>query len=858
MNRRIVLLGLIGILSSGCSLFKQEQQAATPVSEPKQDQQENFRQDDPYQPTAIKLMDLVHTKLEVRPDWESQYLHGEAELTFTPHFYPQDSLVIDAKGFDIHKVQLRIDNRQKSVAYNYDTQELSLHFNQTFKQHDTFRVYIDYTAKPEELETEGSNAISGAQGLYFINPEGNQANIPRQIWTQGEPEASSCWFPTIDKPNQKTTQEIAITVDTGFETLSNGTRVYSILNDDGTRTDKWKMNKPHAPYLFMMAIGNYAIVEDEWKGKEVNYYVEREYQPHARMIFGRTPEMMSLYSNLFDYDYPWPKYSQVPVRNFVAGAMENTTATIHFDRIQHNEREHIDQDYEALIAHELIHHWFGNLVTCESWANLALNESFATYGQYLWYEHAYGKERAARSWQKAYNTYLSEARSKKKPLVQHHYKRPGELFDRHRYQKGSCILHMLRNYVGDSAFFKGVNHYLEKRAYKPAEYQHLRLSLEEVSGLDLNWFFDQWFESAGHPKLKVSTTYVLEEQELQLVVKQAQDTDRYPVFQLPLAVDVYQNQNPVRHEVTIKNRIDTFRLPVATKPELVNFDAEKVLLAEVDFSKSPEEWIYQYNNAPLYLDRYRAINGVGEQLDTIEKAKAANFFKNIIADDFMAIRKHGLALLKNMDETYGDVSEFRSLVIDKALNDRSSEVRNKAFQTLSVFGESDAIREAYRKGLNDRSYQVVRTALKGLANEESAVVLKEAKALEDENNDQLKYLIGKLYAEYGGTTKKTYIQSLLENPDFTYRFRLIPYYYLFLKERDLETQLASIEVWRSLVEDAKGSRYENRVEKYLKNYSDYHEDKISKNKEESEGAELSGGNKLQRQELIKKLQSLLK
>lgn len=853
MNRRIALLGLVGILFSGCSLFNKDQQAAIPDTEPKKEQQENWQQGNPYQATTTKLTDLVHTKLDVRPDWENQYLHGEAELTFTPYFYPQDSLVIDAKGFDIHEVELMQGGNRKAVNYQYDNLALTLNFNQTYQKTDTFKVYIDYTAKPEELTTEGSDAITGAQGLYFINPEGKKENIPRQIWTQGEPEASSCWFPTIDKPNQKTTQEIAITVDTGLKTLSNGTRSYSILNDDGTRTDKWKMEKPHAPYLFMMAIGDYAVVEDDWRGKEVNYYVEPEYEPYAEMIFGRTPEMMTLFSELFDYDYPWSKYSQVPVRNFVAGAMENTTATIHFDRIQHNKREHIDQDYESLIAHELIHHWFGNLVTCESWANLALNESFATYGQYLWYEHAYGDDRAAMSRHSAYNTYLNEARSRKRPLIQHHYQNPGQLFDRHRYQKGSVILHMLRNYVGDSAFFQGVNHYLEDRAYRPAEYHHLRLALEEVSGKDLNWFFDQWFESAGHPKLRVSTEYNPDAQEVRMIVEQTHETEQYPVFKLPVAVDVYQNGSPTRHQVTIENRVDTFHFPSATKPNLVNFDAEKILLAEVDFSQMPEKWIYQFRNAPHYLDRYRAIDGVKRNLDTLAADQAAEFFREVMNAEFMGIRKHGFTLLEDMEAEYGNIGQFRNLVINKALNDPASDVRNKAFQSLSLFQGGESLNQAYRKGLNDSSYKVVRTALSSLARQAPDVAMEEAKNLENADHDQLRYLVARLYAGHGDLDKKDYIEELLQTPGFPYRFQLAANYSRYLRQRDLETQLASVPVWESLVRDSEGTRSERLVQKFLTDLFNYHNQRLSTKQGEKEDG---SPEQSQREELVQKLKSL--
>jgi len=219
---------------------------------------------------------------------------------------------------------------------------------------------------------------------------------PTQLWTQGETEGSSVWFPTIDTPSERMSQEIFITTRKDFQTLSNGQLVYSNFNDDDTRTDYWKQDLEHPPYLTMMAVGDFKIGRDEWQDSKgrivpVDYYVEPDYANYVFQIFGDTPEMMTFYSELLNYDYPWDKYAQIIVRDYVSGAMENTTATIYGEYVNQTSRELIDDNNETTIAHELFHHWFGDLVTCESWSHLPLNESFATYGEYLWLEHKYGK-----------------------------------------------------------------------------------------------------------------------------------------------------------------------------------------------------------------------------------------------------------------------------------------------------------------------------------------------------------------------------------------------------------------------------------------------------------------------------------
>ncbi|NNE55927.1 MAG: M1 family metallopeptidase, partial [Flavobacteriales bacterium] len=373
----------------------------------------------------------------------------------------------------------------------------------------SYDIRIAYTAKPDDLPVGGSEAILADKGLYFINTDSLEVDKPTQIWTQGQTESSSCWFPTIDSPNERTTQEMFITVDERFKTLSNGEQIYSNYNADGTRTDYWKMDLSHPPYLFMMAIGDYVVAHDRWENSKgevipVEYWIEPEFQDFAYMIFGNTPEMMSFYSDILGFDYPWPKYSQVIVRDYVSGAMENTTATIHGEFLNATDRELLDGNNEDIIAHELFHHWFGDLVTCESWANLPLNESFATYGEYLWNEHKYGSDEADHTMMNLRESYFNEALYNKKHLIRYNYEDKESMFDAHSYEKGGCILHMLRNEVGDDVFFTALNLYLTNNQFHEVEIHNLRLAFEEVSGRDLLQFFDQWFLGKGHPVLQVT------------------------------------------------------------------------------------------------------------------------------------------------------------------------------------------------------------------------------------------------------------------------------------------------------------------------------------------------------------------
>ena len=327
--------------------------------------------ENPYRGSAPKNFDLVNIKLEVKFDYAKQYLYGQATITLKPHFYPQTELVLDAKQFDIHQVSIVTgESSREALKYTYDSLQLKIKLDKEYTKDQTLKIFIDYTAKPNERKSGGSAAISEDKGLYFINPLGTDSTKPTQIWTQGETESNSCWFPTIDKPNQKSTDEIYITHLKKYVSLSNGVLVSSTNVNDSLVTDYWKMDLPHAPYLFMMAVGDFKIVQDRWRDIPVNYYVEKDYAPYAKQIFGNTPQMIEFFSQKLGFDFPWPKYSQVVVRDYVSGAMENTSATLHGEFMQRTSRELLDETHEDVISHELFHQWFGDLVTTESWSNL--------------------------------------------------------------------------------------------------------------------------------------------------------------------------------------------------------------------------------------------------------------------------------------------------------------------------------------------------------------------------------------------------------------------------------------------------------------------------------------------------------
>ncbi|OLY93221.1 aminopeptidase N [Cnuella takakiae] len=674
-----------------------------------------------YRATPEKINDLVHTKLEAKLDYTKSQLNGKVWLTLKPHFYATDSLLLDAKGMEIREVALVKNGRNTPLKHTNNGLQVNIDLDRSYRGNEQYTIYIDYTAKPNEYKGQGSAAITDAKGLYFINPKGEEKNKPTQVWTQGETEGTSVWVPTIDRPNQKTTQEFYLTVPAKYVSLSNGKLVSQKTNSDGTRTDYWKMDQPHAPYLFFIGVGDYAVIKDSYKGKEVSYYVEKEYGPVAKRIFGNTPEMMQYFSTITGVDYPWVKYAQMTARDYVSGAMENTTATLHQESAQQDARELVDENrWEGTIAHELFHQWFGDYVTTESWSNLTLNESFANYSEYLWSEYKYGKDAADEHNYEDMQGYLMSG-SENKDLVRFDYNDKEDMFDAVSYNKGGRILHMLRNHLGDSAFFKGLNLYLTTNKFKSAEAHQLRLAFEEVSGKDLNWFFNQWYFNNGHPKLEITNTYDNAAKRVQVIVRQTQDSNN--VFRLPVAIDVYQGNNRTRHNVWVDSRTDTFYLAAPTKPSLVNFDAEKILLAQKKETKTMDEYGVQFRNARNFMDRFEALSAA---LKKQEEQKAVEIINQAISDPYQGIREmavSGLDLKKQALRTLMEEPLYKL-----AQNDKSKKVKAAAISKLSEYGFAKYA-TLYKTAVNDSSYTVAGAALSALSELDSTAAYTEAKRL---------------------------------------------------------------------------------------------------------------------------------
>ena len=732
-----------------------------------------------YRAVATKTNNLKHTKLVASFNYEKSQMNGEVWLKFQPHFYPTKTLVLDAKAMDIIEVALMKGTAKVKLSYLYDSLQLQIDLDKTYTAKESYSIYIKYIARPNEYKGKGSEAIRDAKGLYFINPLGTDKDKPTQIWTQGETEASSVWIPTIDKTNQKTTQEFYLTVPSKYVSLSNGLLVKQTDLKNGFREDVWKMDLPHSPYLFFIGIGDYAVIKDSYKGKEVSYYIERAYEKVARKIYGNTPQMIAYFESKLGVAYPWVKYAQISGRDYVSGAMENTTATLHSDAVQQDARELVDgNNWESTIAHELFHQWFGDLVTAESWSNITVNESFADYSQTLWFEHSQGKDAGAFENYTGLRNYLSSPSDAEKHLVRFFYQNQEDVFDLVSYQKGGRILNMLRHLVGDDAFFASLNKYLTDNKFSNGSAIKLKLAFEAVTGKDLNWFFNQWYFGSGHPYVRIQQKYMADQQKVLVTIQQTQTQNK--LFTLPVGIDVYVNGNRNHYEVWSKNKVDSFYFPAAVAPDNVNVDNDKILLWAKDETKPIEQYAYQMKHARNFMDRFEAAS---EAATNLKNPAAKAIIEAAIKDTFHVIRSIALT---SYNPTAIDAT-MEAQILELAAKDKVSSVREDAINVLSKINKP-SFTPLYEKWVNDSSYTVAGAALAALEIVDSAKAIDIAKAFSKQTlKKRLNTVVTTILTKYGDEQMFDFVASTYSklNIQSSEKFEMtMPFAQLLIKTTD--------------------------------------------------------------------------
>jgi aminopeptidase N len=665
--------------------------------------------------------DTQNIKLELRFDWEREQLIGIETITLAPLMTDLRRIELDAANMTFNSVKLSSGVPLK-FEFDQSQEKLRITLDGAYQPTDVLNLVIDYHTNGTPT---GSAAANAGGGLVFIKPAPDDPKRPRQIWSQGESEYNHYWFPCYDHPNDFTTTEIIATVEKPLMVISNGKLLSTKENKDNTRTFDWKIEQPHATYLTSIVVGEYAAVEGSYAGIPVISYVYPSELTEGKVTTLRLPDMVKFFSEKTGVKYPYAKYAQTMARDF-GGGMENISATTQTDNMIHDARTELDQTSDGLESHELAHQWFGDYVTCRSWADLWLNESFATYFQAMWDEHSLGRDdflyRDVKGNQDAY--YRDWARGLRRPIVTENYANPDAVFDTYAYPRGGAVLHMLRKDLGEANWWRAINHYLTKYAHQPVSTEQFRIAIEEATGQSMDWFFDEWVYKMGHPVFRVTQAYDPAAKTLKLTVKQEQKPDPgyfYPqvtLFQTPVEIEIATTSGTRIERVTIDLKEEqSFTFPVDSEPQLVNFDYGNTLIKELHFQKTTAALIYQLSHDEDVMGRMWALGQLSERrkdksTPESEKELILKAVSSAVDQDkFWGMKVEALAVVQ-------DGGDAVKSVLVAATKDQNARVRVRAVQALGT-RKDPTLAGMYQQLLNDESYRVIRVAAEALGQTKS-------------------------------------------------------------------------------------------------------------------------------------------
>lgn len=580
-----------------------------------------FTEQTPRRYAPDRVVDVQHICLELSFELEKKKLNGIAKISFAPIDAGVREIVLDACDMDLGNVTLD----GKPVAIQYDGAKLRVRFSEPPPADKVATIAIPYSVtKPKA-------------GIYFVAPDANYPKKPVEVWTQGQDEDARYWFPCFDYPNEKATSEIVVTVPKNFNTLSNG-KLLEVKETPEGKVFHWRHDVPHVAYLVTLVVGEFVEVKDEWDGIPVTYYHHPGDEGRAANSFARTPEMVKFFSEKIGVRYPYAKYSQIPVTDFIFGGMENTTATTQTAFTLHDNRAHLDFTSNPLVSHELAHQWFGNLLTCRDWSHGWLNEGFTTYMECCWEQHEHGDEHFRYYMLQEMERYLDEDKSSyRRPIVCNRYDEPIELFDRHLYEKGGCVQHMIRFLLGEKLFWKAIQHYTKQNAGRCVVTPDWQRAIEETTGKNLDEFFEQWVFGGGHPDFKLGFSHDAAKKLAVLTVTQTQKADDLTaIFKLPVAVaftKLKEDGAIERREeqlVHVEKGEHRFNIPLDFEPDFVTFDVGNWITKTLDVSGLPETMlIQQLQHDSDKIGRVHAARELGKKasrraVEALGKALAAD------------------------------------------------------------------------------------------------------------------------------------------------------------------------------------------------------------------------------------------
>lgn len=656
-----------------------------------------LRADEPY--ARSRDYDLQHSKIVLRFDIDQRKVVGDVTHTLSILRDAAVKLALDSVGLSIQSVSVNA----RAAKFETTADKLLVDLPAAAKAGEKFEVEIKYEGKPKK-------------GLYFILPDKSNPDRPKQIWTQGESEDTRYYLPTYDYPNDRLTTEMIVTVPASWITVSNGKLISVADAAGGQKTWHWKESLPSSTYLITLVAGEFDEVKDSWRGKPVTYYAPHGKGDRLPINYGRTPAMLEFFSKKLGVDYPWEKYAQSMVDDFVAGGMENSSATTNTSSSLRHAKlvPEFPTGADGLISHELAHQWFGDLVTCKDWGNIWLNEGFATYMENLWTEGHFGQEEGAYERWEGARQWFEQQQLFTKPIVRHDFTESEE-FDGNAYTKGGWALYMLRRKLGDDAFYRGLQHYLESNRGKNVVTADLAKAMEEATHTNIDRFLGQWVYGAGAPKFDVSYAYDDAKKEVKLDVKQTQKAEgRVGLFHVPVEVEITTASGKKSREIAVSKESESFTLPADGAPLLVLFDKGQKLLRSVEFHKDKKEWLYQLKNASDVPDRADATVALGKIKDDADVV--AGLSDSLRNDHFWGVR----ALSADALGQIGNPAAAKQLLDALEKSDEPS-VRSRIVTALGNFKDDSAIPTRLESlSREDKSYRARAAALQAIAKVKSA------------------------------------------------------------------------------------------------------------------------------------------
>jgi aminopeptidase N len=668
---------------------------------------------EPLRHAPDRLLTIRDIRLNLRVDLKTKTVDSQATIQLQS-LRPVKSVSLDAVGFEVKRVTLTTGEQRATPAhYQHDGKKLVVELGSTWPTGQTGTLQVDYRVHDPK------------DGLHFYAPSATQPERPLQVWSQGESVSNRYWFPCFDQPDQRQTSEVIATVPEGFEVLSNGKLLNVADNADHTRTFDWKQDKPHPSYLVTLVVGEFDVVKEDWEGIPVLYYVPKGRGNEVASTFRHTREMLSYFSTRYGIRYPWDKYAQVAAHEF-GGGMENTSATTLGENVLQDERSLLDRNGDSLISHEMAHQWWGDMVTCRDWSHLWLNEGSASYAEALWDEHHGGADAYA------YNMYLKAGRAirggARRPVMDLHYTSPDAMFDDRSYPKGAWLLHMLRQRLGDDAFFKGLQSYGTAYKFQSAETEDFRRAMERSSGRDLERFFYDWAARAGSPELEVTTEYAPDDRQAHIVVKQTQAGEAFH-FPLKLVLTCEGASQPVVLQPEMTDKELTLQVPLSGALQRIDVDPDQAVLATITEKKGRDLWQAQLLDAPSVALRLRAVRHFAQQTGDEEQGMRAFFGfggdnrprpqvqisdedRALLARAFGQEKFWGVQLsLASALETAGGAVSREALL--QGLHNSDARIRRACLDHLGRMGRDAKVaaiaKEIFQKG--DPSYRVEGAAL---------------------------------------------------------------------------------------------------------------------------------------------------